>query len=114
MAQKIEIVRGTTNTIQITLVDGDGNLRALSSGDKILFGVKAKLDDPDYVFVRAATITETLGVYTVEIDKADTAELPCCTCYYDVGLQSGDDFFNIVETSPFIIKHNVTRWGCNG
>ena len=112
MTQKIEIVRGTTNTIQITLTDGDGNLRSLSSGEAILFGVKEKLTDSAYVFVRAATVKD-LGVYTVELLKEDTAERKCGTYYYDVGLQSGDDFFNIVETSPFVIAPNVTRWGCN-
>lgn len=112
MAQKIEIVRGTTNTIEITLTDGDGNLRTLSSGEVIVFGLKEKLTDSEYVFVRAAVVKD-LGVYTFEIEKEDTEQCEVGTYWYDVGLQSGDYFFNIVEASPFVIIHNVTKWGCN-
>lgn len=113
MAQGIEIVRGTTNVIEITVTDGDGNLRNLSSGEVILFGVKEHLGDENYMFVRAAT-QKDLGVYTVELAKEDTEGRACGRYFYDVGLQSGDDFFNILEVSPFIIAPNVTKWGCNG
>lgn len=113
MVQKVEIVRGTTNVIQITVTDGDGNLRTLSSGEAILFGVKEKLTDENYIFVRAAT-AQDIGVYTVELLKEDTADRNVGTYYYDVGLQSGDDFYNIIEVSPFVITANVTKWGCNG
>ena len=112
MAQNIEIVRGTTNVIEITVLDGDGNLRNLSSGEAILFGVKERLSDENYIFVRAAT-QKDLGTYTVELAKEDTEGLNYGRYFYDVGLQSGDNFFNIVEVSPFIIAHNVTKWGCN-
>lgn len=113
MVQKVEIVRGTTNVIQITVTDGYGNLRTLSSGEAILFGVKEKLTDENYIFVRAAT-AQDLGLYAVELAKEDTAERKLETYWYDVGLQSGDDYFNIIETSPFVITANVTKWGCNG
>jgi len=111
--QKIEIIRGTTNVLQITLTDGDGKLRALSSGEKIIFGLKYKVTDHETIFNRAAT-TVDLGLYNVELAKEDTAELDPGKYYYDVGLQSGDDYFNIVEPSPFIIQSEVTKWGCNG
>lgn len=112
MGQPIEIVRGTTNVIEITVLDGEGNLRNLSSGEAILFGVKERLSDDVYVFVRAAT-QKTLGTYTVELFKEDTQGREFGRYYYDVGLQSGDDFFNIVEASSFVIAANVTKWGCN-
>lgn len=112
MAQNIEIVRGTTNVIEITVLDGEGNLRNLANGEAILFGVQEHPGDENYIFVRAAT-QKDLGTYTVELLKEDTAALNYGRYYYDVGLQSGDNFFNIVEVSPFIITHNVTKWGCN-
>ena len=111
MSQKIEIVKCTSDVIQITLTDHDGNLRALSSGEKIIFGLKRKCTDTDLLFVKAALPVD-LGLYNVELCPEDT-DLEPGKYFYDVGLQSGGDYFNIVEPSPFVVQANVTKWGCN-
>lgn len=36
----------------------------------------------------------------------------CEKYVYDVALQSGANFFNLIKASPFIISPNVTKRGC--
>jgi hypothetical protein len=110
MAQKIEIVRGTTNTFNIAVRDADGREYALADGEKIVFGIKRNLDDPEAIVVKTAT-AGTDGVYAVTIVPSDTADLDPGRYHYDVGLQSGENYFNVIEHNPFIIQANVTRRG---
>lgn len=110
MAQKVEIIRGTSNTINIAVTDANGDAYTLADGEKLLFGVKEGPGDKDPLIIKAVT-SGTEGVYTVELDPSDTIELDYGRFVFDVGLQSGEEYFNIIETGPFVIKPNVTKWG---
>ena len=111
MAQKIEIVRGTTNTFNITVLDADGQTHELVTGEKIIFGVKRKPADTEFIFTKTG-VKDTDGTFNVGITPADTIDLAFGRYFYDVGLQSGDNYFNVIEASPFMVKENVTHWGC--
>ena len=111
MFNKIEIVRGTTNTIAIDVLDANGAPYALKDGEKLIFGVKRKVTDKDELIVRIASAADD-GSYVVKIEPIDTVNLPCDKYVFDVGLQSGDAFYNVIESSPFVICGNVTKWGC--
>lgn len=113
MAQGIEIVRGTTNTLEIAITDADGAAYIATAGEKIIFGVKKKATDPDLVFTKVAAYS-TPGKYIATISPDDTNELTPGRYCYDVGLQSGDDYFGIIEPNPFTILPNVTERGCAG
>lgn len=108
--QPIEIIRGTSNTYNITPTDADGNPYTLAVGEKLLFGVKQSTADKEPLFVKVIT-SGTDGVYPVELEPGDTAELACGRFVYDVGLESGTKFFNIIKPSPFVIQPSVTKWG---
>lgn len=110
MEQKIEIVRGTSNTISIAVTDANGDPYTLATGETLLFGVKEDPGDKDPLIIKPVT-SGTEGVYIVELAPSDTIELEYGRLVYDVGLQSGEDYFNIIETGPFVIKPNVTKWG---
>jgi len=110
MAQKIEIVRGTTNTFDITVRDTDGNEYTLADGEKVVFGIKRKLDDSKAIFAKTTTSGKD-GVYTVTIEPADTEDLDPGRYFYDVGLLSGTQYYNVVKHKPFIIRANVTSRG---
>lgn len=112
MAQGIEIVRGTTNTLEINVVDADGVAYTAPSTAKIIFGVKKKASDDAPLFVKVATIAGAAGQYQVTLDPADTEALEFGRYLYDVGLQSGATFHNIIPPAPFEIVANVTKWGC--
>lgn len=112
-SKTIEIVRGTTNSVIISLQDDAGNPYALGDGEKLIFGVKTNLNNSDCcikkVVTAADTDAETPGEYEVLLAPADTEELPFGRFCYDVGLQVGADYFPVIPCSPFIISHNVTR-----
>lgn len=110
MIQRIEIVRCTTNRFEITITDVNGSLFALQSGEKVLFGVKKSPDDVDYVFLKKIT-SGSNGVFVVTVNPADTAGIEPGHYCYDVGVQSGPAYYNVIKPSPFDIVANITNWG---
>lgn len=112
MVNKVTIVRGTTNVLNITVNDENGAVYTLADGEKIVFGVKCDHDEADFTLLKTASFVEDEGVYAVTLTPDDTAGLTCGDYVYDVALQSGANFFNVIEPSPFIIEPNVTTRGC--
>lgn len=110
MANKIEIVRGTTNRFSITVTDANDALYNLASGEKLVFGIKRKRSDIDCLVVKTVTSGNN-GVYTIDLEPEDTEALDYGTHFYDVGLLSGEDYFNIIKPSTFEIVANVTKRG---
>lgn len=112
MKTDVKIIRGTTNTFNITVTDASGNLYSLASGEKLLFGVKKKHTDEEYLILK--TVTDgTNGVYTVTINPDDTEDLDCNRYFYDVGIQSGTAFYNVIEASVFEVCKNITKRGAS-
>ena len=107
MKEPIAIVRGTTNTFEITVTDADGNLYTAGDGESLVFGVKKSPKDEDYTFKKTAVTGEN-GAYSVKVEPGDTEGLDFGRYFYDVGLQSGTDFFNVIPCSPFDICENIT------
>lgn len=112
MVNKVKIVRGTTNVLNITINDETGAVYTLADGEKIVFGVKCDHDDAEFTLLKTASFVADEGVYAVTLTPEDTADLTCGDYVYDVALQSGGNFFNVIEPSPFIIEPNVTTRGC--
>lgn len=110
MVQKVEIVRGTSNTLSIAVTDANGNPYTIVNGETVIFGVKKKVTDEELLIKKAAFVEDS-GVYTIRLYPEDTKNMPCGAYCYDVGLQSGENFYNIIETSPFVIHHEITKWG---
>lgn len=110
--QPLTMVRGTTLSLALSVQDADGNDYTLQAGEVLRFGVKKKPEDTDYIFVKEAgpTDTDEDGKYVFALDPSDTEDKPFGCYYYDVGLQSGDDYFNVIETSNFKLAFNVTEW----
>ena len=112
MIIKVSIVRGTTDVLDIVVNDENGSVYEIADGEKIILGVKCDTDDADFILLKTAQFLPDKGAYEVRFEPEDTADLGCREYVYDVALQSGNNFFNIVEASPFIVKPNVTRKGC--
>lgn len=107
MAQRIEVVRGTTNTFEISIVDSGGAAYNLGTNEKIMFGIKKKPEDKETIFTVTAEIMSS-GFFKVKISPSHTENLPFGKYWYDVGLQNGEDFYNIIEANPFKIVPNIT------
>lgn len=112
MINKIKIVRGTTNVFNITINDESGAVYEAESNEKLIFGVKRDPDDTEFVLLKTASFVASDGVYSVTLAPEDTIDLKCIDYYYDVALQSGANYFNVIEPSPFVIMPNITARGC--
>lgn len=110
MDNVIEIVRGTSKTIACLVTDKDGAVYDLQSGERLLFGVKQKLSDKDYVILKTVT-AKTDGEYAFKLTPSDTAELEYGEYVYDIGLESGSDYYSCIPPSPFNVTANVTKHG---
>lgn len=114
--QDIEIVRGTTNTFSIFVTNGEKDENGeyvpyiLQAGETLIFGIKKDPRELTPLIKKTVAVGEG-GVYTVEFTPDDTADLPFGKYFYDVSVKSGADYFNVIPTSVFDIKKNVTKWG---
>ena len=112
MSDNLKVARGRSRTFKLELLDEDDNFYSLAGDEKIIFGVKKNpAIDEDYVILKAVT-SGTDGVYKFSISPADTIDLICGKYYYDIGLQSGAEYYPIIDTETFEVTQNVTEWGC--
>lgn len=111
MVQRIQMVRGTTKRLEITVTDADYTPFKLAAGDVILFGVKEKPSDEEYVFLKKVYNGSQDGVYAVKVNPEDTANIAPGRYCYDVGAQVGAAYYNVIKPSPFDVLANVTKWG---
>lgn len=108
----ISIIRGTTKSIDIKLADDSGGAYILQSGEVLRFGVKTSAEQIDYILVKtltAANLNSAGDAYTLTLMPTDTEEMEFRRYCYDVGLQSGDDYYNVIPCSDFIVEHNITN-----
>lgn len=113
MAQRIEVVRGTTNTFEISIVDSSGAPYNLGSNERIVFGIKRNPEREEVPLVVKTAEIIGAGLVSVKLLPEDTASLGFGKHYYGVSLETGVDFFSVIEPSPFMIVANVTHRGCD-
>lgn len=114
MVQAIEIVRGTTLPMILEITDANGSLYKLGTGERVLFGVKNDPRDENPIFCLTAVAQAESGQYEITVYPENTQELEPGRYWYDVGLESGGDYFNIIEPSGFTILPNITKRGDSG
>ena len=107
----IEIVRGTTNTFVVSIKYEDGTPYTPKPGDFAVFGIKKLSTDGDLLITKKATI-QSDGSAEFTILPEDTENLCCAKYVYDISVESGSDFINVIERSVFYISNNVTSKGC--
>jgi hypothetical protein len=111
MKQNVSMVRGRTRIFNVRVTDGTGAAYILGTGEKLIFGVKKNYFDSGYLIKKSITsvnATSEPGVYAVVIKPEDTASLTCDIYCYDVGLQSGSDYYSVIDCSHFVIEPNIT------
>lgn len=105
---ELHMVRGTTMTLEIELTAEDGQPYVMLQGDVVRFGVKQAPGVGVYRILKE-TGTLTDGIGTVQITPEDTERMEPGRYAYDIGLQSGDDYFMAVGWSDFVLEPNVTE-----
>lgn len=108
---ELKIIRGTTNTINLTIIDDNGDVYNLKDGEKVIFGVKQNPENTDYDIQKIITVESARdGNITIKLSPEDTQELPFGRYFFDIGIQTADgDYCMVVPFSPFIVENAVTR-----
>lgn len=112
MSKTMKVIRGTSNLFRIALRDESGSFYRLKAGEVLRFGVKNRRDSDDIQFVKemtAADLNADADAYILVIKPEDTQHMGLRgRYYYDVGLQSGNDYYNVIPCSDFELGANVT------
>lgn len=112
MSSTIHIIRGTTTSIDIALTNESGGAYLLQSNEILRFGVKVRAEHTDYTLVKeltAADLNSDGTAYTLTLEPEDTEDMEFMRYCYDVGLQSGTDYYNVIPCSDFVVEHNITK-----
>lgn len=104
----LEVIRGTTKSFSVNITDANGEPYSMEDGDVVRFGVKRESGDEAYLIKKEVTEGEN-GVFTFTLDPEDTIGLALGWYKYDIGLQTGDDYFNVIPYSRFVLAPNVTE-----
>lgn len=103
------MVRGTSQTIEVSIVDSDGNPINVAASDMVVFGVKPRSDTSEYSIrktIKGSDITNKKAVFN--IGPTDTIALDTGRYFYDIGLKSGSSFTMLVPFSEFELLPNIT------
>ena len=106
----INIIRGTTNDLNLSIEDENSEQYTLKDGEKIIFGVKENAENSDYDIVKTLTSADMVdNAYTIKLMPTDTAELAFGRYYFDIGLQTAnDDYYMIVPCDEFCVCKAIT------
>lgn len=104
---ELHMIRGTTMTLEIELTAENGQPYVMLQGDVIRFGVKQAPGFGEYRILKEITAL-TNGVGIIQLNPEDTQQMEPGQYAYDIGLQSGEDYFVAVGWSDFILEPNVT------
>ena len=112
MSYQIEIVRGTTAVQQIRIVENNQPY-ILSNDEYLRFGVKEAGYNTRFLINKKFTSKDQdkhTGVIEFKILPKETEKWPIKIYKYDIGLQSGEDYFIIIPESDFIVRQNITQY----
>lgn len=104
---RLKMVRGSTQVIEIQILSPDGQPYVLLEGDVIRFGVKNP-EFPGSYLVKKERGSLSNGITSVTILPEDTIGMEPGRYSYDIGLQSGENYFPVVPYSDFVLEPNVT------
>lgn len=104
----INIVRGDTGAIEVGCNDEHGEPMLFEVGDVVYFTVKNKPTDEEIVLQKAVTSFDN-GKATIELNHADTKDLPFKKYVYDIQwTRYNGDVHTLVRPSDFLVDFEVT------
>ena len=106
----LAMVRGTSREFVFDLLDAEGAAYVPGAADVLRFGIKADAAATVLLVEKAVSVPAD-GQVTVKLVPADTGGLAPGNYVYDVGVESGEDYWDAVVASPFRLGPNVTKWG---
>ena len=95
MKQNISITRARTKRFKLYVTDASGSNRTLSTGERLIFGVKKALTDSDYTISK--TVEYQAGFEQVIDSSAPTWE---ANKYYSKSTSGGVDTYTLTTSEP--------------
>ena len=102
---KIEVFRGTSEDITFEIKDENGEIYVPADGEIVVFGVRSAGSN---VLLINKTATVSGNNVIVSLVPADTVNLIDEYYVYDVSIKIGDEFYNVIPKSDFIVRNGVT------
>lgn len=100
----VELTRGDTARLLVTVTNDDGEEYAVQTGDTIELSIKKSVND-----VEALVAKTIFGSNVFHIEPNDTAGLEFGTYKYDVQITTAEgDVYTVIPPSKFKITHEVT------
>lgn len=117
--QAISMVRGNSEVFALTITDADtGNPYILAQGDVLRFGVKQSKNSQTRILEKELEQDNSEdaeeGSYTLYLEPKDTLHMPLGEYWYDIGVQIGEDYYTVIDWSPFVLTPNATEWTGGG
>ena len=102
--QPITLTRGASNSVSVILTDTEGKPYVLEANETLRFGIKMR---PESKYTQVIKVVDSSALnedhYIFNLAPDDTADLRLGNLWYDVVLQSGDDFLPVVDISPVTV-----------
>lgn|GEM_PF-1597924 len=89
--------------------EDDGEQFVFTTGDILRFGVKKRYLDSKCLIVKTAQISEPSNTVSFYLSPDDTVNLAIGDYYYDIGLERGTEYYDVIKCSAFTVLPNVTR-----
>lgn len=103
----INMSRGDTISLDVNIVDADGNDYELKEDEELYFSVKAKSTDKNY-----AIPPKKLDGKTLHLASEDTYDLDFGNYLYDIQLRKADGRCNtIIKPTQLVIEEVITAFG---
>lgn len=109
----LSMVRGTSQIINLLAANVDEKSFAFQENDKAFFGVKKRATDVDCLILKES-MPGVGNQLTFSFVPEDTENLQFGSYYYDIGLQRGEDYYNLIPYSEFRLVPNITEREDNG
>ena len=100
----IELTRGDTARLSVTVTNDDGEEYEVQSTDTLTLSIKKKVKDSEALVSKII-----IGSKTFHIEPRDTSGLPFGSYVYDVQLTTAEgDVYTVITPSNFTIAEEVT------
>lgn len=107
----LELNAGFTDVISITIIDEDGEVYTLQSGEQLLFRAKQNVTDTDFaITVNATAESREDDAYNIIIPASATSQLSG-NYKYSVAIQGGSGLTVLIQDSDLRINKTVFSGG---
>ena len=106
----LHVTRGRSMIFSFDVSSEDQNTQfVFEVGDILRFGVKKRYLDSNCVIIKTEQISAPSNTVSFYLSPEDTINLAVGDYYYDIGVERGDEYYDVIKYSDFFIEPNITR-----